>query len=754
VPLSAGHRLGPYEIVSPLGEGGMGEVYRAKDTRLGREVAVKVLADRLANDDGLSERFIREARAIAALSHPNILAIHDVGTASGFAYSVTELLEGETLRERLVTGGMPVRKATETAIQIAEGLSAAHEHGIVHRDLKPENVFVTRDGRVKILDFGLARMDRVGSSDTTLEMKTQPGTVMGTVGYMSPEQVRGMAADQRSDIFSLGALLYEMLTGRRAFRKETAAETMTAILHEDPPELSRIGKMAPELLDVIAHCLEKRCEERFQTARDLAFALRVADREERSGSSHPTRPALATPAPGAAIAVLPFRNLSAEAENEYLSDGITEEIIGALTRIETLRVASRTSSFAFKDKSEDVRSIGERLGVTTVLEGSLRRAGNRIRVAAQLVDVDSGYQLWSERYDRQMEDVFDLQDELARAIAGALKVRLVGPEDGPLVEPATENVDAYNHYLRGRYHFNRREPKSAISEFESALSLDASYVPALTGLADSYCVYGFYGGIDTRVAFAQARSAADRAAEVEPASPDAHISLGLVEHYFGWDLPRLLREHGAAIELSPGSAAAHSWYSLGLSTRQRGAEGREHAREACRLEPFSANFQANVGWSYYADGDGDIPRALTEFKRALSIDPDALYPLWSSALMQHLLGAHEDAVSTIERALALSGGRQSWYVGLQGAFLAGAGRREEALAIRRSLEERASTEYVAPFHVLPLLVALGDMDAAIDAYARALDERNALAYWTDHAFYAPLRNDPRFSELRARLAAA
>src|SRR5262249_33140176 len=256
------------------------------------------------------------------------------------------------------------------------------------------------------------------------------------------EQVRGVPADHRSDIFSLGTLLYEMLTGRRAFKKETAPETMTAILHEDPPDLSRVGKLAPELLDVITHCLEKRREERFQTARDLAFALRVADREERSGSSHPTRPALATPATGTAIAVLPFRNLSAEAENEYLSDGVTEEIIGALTRLESLRVASRTSSFAFKGKAEDVRTIGERLGVPDVLAGSLRRAGNRIRVAAQLVDVATGYQLWSERYDRQMEDVFDLQDELARAIAGALKIKLLGPEDAPLVEPATENVDA------------------------------------------------------------------------------------------------------------------------------------------------------------------------------------------------------------------------------------------------------------------------------------------------------------------------
>jgi serine/threonine protein kinase/tetratricopeptide (TPR) repeat protein len=749
--LPPGTRLGPYELTAPLGEGGMGEVYRARDARLGRDVAVKVLAERFGSDEGLRERFQREARAIAALSHPNILAIHDVGRDGERAYSVTELLEGETLRQRLGGGPIPARKAVETAGQIAEGLTAAHEHGIVHRDLKPENVFLTKDGRVKILDFGLARVD-ASDTDRTLDMNTQPGTVLGTVGYMSPEQVRGLAADARSDIFSLGAVQYEMLTGRRAFQHETAAETMTAILHEDPPEFSKIGRISPELLDLVAHCLEKQREERFQTARDLAFALRVAEREDRSGASAPGHVSSIAGAPsGPSIAVLAFRNLSADPENEYLSDGITEEIIGALTRIESLRVASRTSAFAFKGKEEDVRRIGERLGVKTVLEGSLRRAGSRIRVAAQLVDVVSGYHLWSERYDRQMEDVFDLQDELASAIADTLKVRLLGAAEAPLVTPATEDVEAYNHYLKGRYFFNRREPKSAVVELERAISLDPGYAAAYTSLCDAYCVYGFYGGIDTRVAYARGRAAAEKADELVPGAPEVHMSFALLEHYFGWDVPRLDRECRAALAAAPRSAAAHSWLSLGICFHGRAAEAREHAKEACRIEPLSANFQTNVGWTWYAERDFEKARA--EFRRALAIDPDALYPLWATGMTERVLGAHEDAVSSLTKAVAATRREQTFYVGLLGAVLAASGNRDGALALKADLLERAERGYVAPLHVLPLLVELGDLDAALEHFARAIDDRNGLAWWVlSNVLYAPLWSDQRFPALAARVA--
>ncbi|HTD53123.1 MAG TPA: protein kinase, partial [Thermoanaerobaculia bacterium] len=424
--LALGTKLGPYEIQTPLGAGGMGEVYRARDTRLSRDVAIKVLPDHLSQNAEALSRFEQEAKAVAALSHPNILSIHDFGEDRGIAYAVMELLEGETLRQRLEAADLPLRKALEFALQIAQGLAAAHERGIVHRDLKPENVFVTRDGVVKILDFGLAKAPSAAASDgksgNPTVSPTLPGVVLGTVGYMSPEQVRGEAADHRSDLFSFGAVLYEMLTGKRAFRRESDIETMMAILREEPPEVSRAAAaVSSELAETVAHCLEKSPEERFQSARDLAFALRVIERETRSGESARLvsgarmTAARASAGPEISIAVLPFRNMSTDRENEHFSDGMTEEIINALTKIEALRVTSRTSSFAFKGKDEDVRKIGAALGVRSVLEGSVRQAGRKIRITAQLINVEDGYHLWSDRYDREIEDVFAVQDEIARA---------------------------------------------------------------------------------------------------------------------------------------------------------------------------------------------------------------------------------------------------------------------------------------------------------------------------------------------------
>ncbi|HEY6146474.1 MAG TPA: serine/threonine-protein kinase, partial [Thermoanaerobaculia bacterium] len=395
MPLAPGTRLGPYEILSALGSGGMGEVYRARDGRLERMVALKALPAHLAASADALARFEREAKAVAALSHPNILAIHDFGVENGTPYAVMELLEGATLGDRLSQSSISLRKSLEWGLQIARGLAAAHERGIIHRDLKPQNIFVTRDGLVKILDFGLARQDAAagddGSGDPT---GTQEGAILGTAGYMSPEQARGRPADHRSDLFSFGAILYEMLSGRRAFHKETAVETMVAILHEEPAPLSA-NDVPAEVEQIVSHCLEKAPEDRFQTARDLAFALQVADRETRFGRPDSDSTSAGRRAPSQkssgvsvgppSIAVLPFRNMSADPAAEYFSDGMTEEIITALTGIPDLAVTARTSSFAFKGRDADVRQIGQELGVKTVLEGSVRQAGSRIRISAQLI---------------------------------------------------------------------------------------------------------------------------------------------------------------------------------------------------------------------------------------------------------------------------------------------------------------------------------------------------------------------------------
>jgi serine/threonine protein kinase/Tfp pilus assembly protein PilF len=773
--LAIGTRLGPYEIVAPIGAGGMGEVYRARDSRLERDVAVKVLPESLVRDADALARFEREAKAVASLSHPNILAIHDFGRHAGILYAVMELLEGETLRDRLAASGLSQRKAVDYALQIVQGLAAAHERGIVHRDLKPQNIFVTRDGLVKILDFGLAKtsersLDATGRGQAAAAQHptagnsvtaspplrspglTEPGVVLGTARYMSPEQVRGGAVDPRSDLFSFGSILYEMLAGEPAFRRDTDVETMMAILKEEPQPLSTAGRtIAPELADLVAHCLEKKPAERFQTARDLAFALKVIEKEGRAGSGPSSASASAAAAAAASaeasIAVLPFRNLSADREAEYFSDGMTEEIITALSKIESLHVASRTSAFAFKGRDEDVRKIGAALGVRTVLEGSVRQAGGEIRVTAQLINVADGYNLWSERYDREMKNVFALQDEISRAIAETLKVRLLPAEETRLAARGTENVEAYNDYLKGRYFFNRREAAEAIVEFERALSRDPNYTAAYTGLADSYCIFGFYGGIETREAFARAREAAQKAFELEPDSADVQVSLGLVEHYFGWDLGRQEKYLRRAIELSPRSAVGYTWLSLRLCfDPSRHAESLELARKAVELEPLSANVQTNVGWAYL--GNHQFEEASREFRQALHIDPLAPYPLWALGVAYRLMGRHAEAVTTLEKALEITMNRQSFYVGMLGAAYAAAGRRRQALGLLDELRERSRREYVSPHHVAFVCIPLGDFDLAFEYLMRACDERNCLMWWLGGSpIFDPLRSDPRFPKL-------
>jgi serine/threonine-protein kinase len=516
---------------------------------------------------------------------------------------------------------------------------------------------------------------------------------------------------------------------------------------------------------VVARCLEKKPDERFQSASDLAFVLRMLGIEPGgeapgSGASAESRPRSSavgartvSDSSRASIAVLPFRNLSADKENEYFTDGITEEIINALTKVESLRVASRTSAFAFKGRDEDIRKIGEQLGVRTVLEGSVRRAGSRLRIAAELVNVADGYHLWSDRYDREMADIFAIQDEIALAIANTLKVRLLAADEGALVSRATDDVEAYNHYLKGRYFFNRRVPREAIVEFEQAIERDPEYAPAYTGLADSYCILAFYGGIPTLEAFAKARAAASRAHDLEPESAETLVALGLVEHYFGWDFEREDRAFLRAIELAPRSADAHSWLALKRTFVDGPAAARPFALKARELEPLSPNVQVNVAWTYFAERR--FEEAEREMRRALELDPDGLYPLWAIGVTLQRMGKHAEAAAHFGHAVALTDRAQTWYLAHLGGAYASGGRREDALGVLSELRDRSSREYVAPYHFSFVHLGLGDHAEAIAALEAAAAQRNALAWWprTTPVFDA-LRGNPRFEAVLAKFVPA
>ena len=592
--IPAGTRLGPFEILAPLGAGGMGEVYRARDTRLGREVAVKVLPERLAGDPNALSRFEREARAVAALSHPNILAIHDFGEERGVRYAVTELLEGQTLRERLVRERLSWRKAAEIGIAVADGLSAAHMRSIVHRDLKPENIFLTSGGQVKILDFGLARVDAASPEQATAapteSVATEAGTVLGTLGYMSPEQVSGKSADARSDIFSFGCVLYEMLTGRRAFGGESPGQTMAAILRDQPEEVTAAGASVPDGVNrIVRRCLEKGPGERFQSAGDLSFALKESVGSGISTSA-PRRPPLsrrtglllagaavvlaalvltfrylgrgAGPGRIESLAVLPLTNLSGDPQQEYFADGMTEELITALAKVSALRVTSRTTAMRYKGSTKSLPEIAKELGVDAIVEGSVTRSGSQVKITAQLIDASRDRHLWADTFQRDLRDVLALQGEVARAVAGEIGVRLTPEERLRLTEKKTVNPEAYEAYLKGNDHLFRRtaaDARKSIEYFQQAVEKQPDYALAYAGMAEAYetAAGSAQGALSPREAFPRAKAAAMRAVELDPTLGEPHVSLAWSSFVFDRDWTtaenQFQRAHPAESKLPDGA---------------------------------------------------------------------------------------------------------------------------------------------------------------------------------------------------------
>ncbi len=747
--LAPGARLGPYEIVEIMGAGGMGEVYRARDPRLGREVAVKVIRRAAPLPPDAERRFQLEARAAGALNHPAILTVYDVGAEGGVPYVVTELLEGETLRERLRTGPPPVDDCVEYARQIVAGLAAAHEKGIVHRDLKPENLFLTRDGRVKILDFGLAKRFQGeepgrGAPDPSL---TRAGYLLGTVRYMSPEQVRGRPADPRSDIFSFGAVLYEMLSGRRAFAGESAGEAMSAVLTADPLRLSWTDIPRP-LESLARRCLNKAPEDRFQSARDLAFALEAI----AATAGAPTASAPAPPQPVPSVAVLPFVNLSADPEQDYFCEGIAEDLRNALARLPGLRVAGRSSAFRFKGRGDDLRRIGRELGVERVIEGSVRKAGARLRITVQLVSVADGYHQWSERFDRGVEDVFAVQDEITARVVEALSPRL-GGHAIPLRKRHTDDLEAYHLYLKGRYYWNKRHEGGmleGLKAFQQAIDRDPSYAPAHAGVADSYALLGsWFDVLPGHEAMPRAKAAALRALELDPELAEAHASLAWVRLHYEWDWPAAEQDFRRSLDLDPGRAATHHWYSFFLSAMGRGEEAAAEAQRAWELEPLALIINANLAQPHYFARRFD--RAIAEAEKLIRMEPAFPVAHQWLALACAAERRYGEAIAANE-AYAAAFGRTTRTLALIAHARARSGDRDGALRDLETIRALAGERHVPAAHFALVHIGLGEVDEAFRWLEQAYEERfDWLAYLAVEPLFDPVRDDPRFEALLGRL---
>ena len=725
--LSPGSKLGPYEILTAIGSGGMGEVWKARDTRLGRIVAIKKVKEQH------SERFKQEARSIAALNHPNICQIFDIGDD----YLVLEYVEGKPL-----SSPQSEQEAVKLAIQITMALEEAHQHGIIHRDLKPSNILVTDKGAVKLLDFGLAKLyeqDQSFSSLPTEEFPaTQAGAILGTVAYMSPEQAQGQPADTRSDIFSFGLVLYEMLSGRRAFAGENPIATAMAVVKDKPHPL----KTSPALEKIVKRCLEKNSSDRYQRMSELKVDLVKATAKKVTVSSEEPQPS---------IAVLPFADMSPGKDNEWFSDGLAEEIINALTKIPKLKVIARTSAFAFKDKEQDIRRIAEALDVSNILEGSVRKAGDKIRITAQLIKAEDGSHLWSERFDRDMADVFAVQDEISQAIAEKLRVQLSG--DQPLVNRSTKNEEAYNLYLKGRYYFLKSTPEGWTKSkecYEQALAIDPNYALAWYGLAYYFTLLRHAGFIPSREAHKQSRYAVLKSLEYDKQLSEAHSIMGeLLAIEFDWKGAE--REFHRALALNPRSADVLHRYSIFyLLPMMRFEEALEAVRKAVEQDPLSAFHQMNLGRVYIYIRQYD--RAIEQFKNALEFDPNlqAINMLIGHAYLEK--GEYEEAIRVLKRFIKEYPVPDVFSLGLLGYACGKAGYVDEAKKILEELQDLNRKSHVTAYHLGLIYFGFGEEEKGFDWLNKAVDEHESIILFLHlDSSFDPLRSHPRYKALLRKM---
>lgn len=651
--LATGIKLGPYEILAKLGEGGMGIVYQARDPRLERDVAIKVLPDRYVMDKVALARFQRETKVVASLSHPNIRSIYDLGLQGNQSYAVMELLDGETLAERLKREPLHWLETATIALAVAEGLFAAHSKGIIHRDIKPKNIFLTKNGTVKILDFGLAHREpsetKKRDKEDTITLKTLPGTIIGSYPYMSPEQISGKPVDKRSDIFSFGCVLYEMITGKSPFLKKGPASILAAVLNESPiiTQGSKIG-IPENFTQIISICLEKNPNNRFQSAQEIIDKLRPLEKNKIVKLNRSVR---------ASVAVLPFVNMSPDKKNEYFGDGLAEELINSLFKVEGLHVASRTSSFTYKGKNQDIRHIGEQLNVSTVLEGSVRRSGNRLRVTAQLIDTVNGYHLWSDIFDREIDDVFEIQFEISESIAQALRIVLSNQEKSALLHVPTNNIEAYNYCLQGRqyfYQFTRKGFEQARKFFAQALNLDPNYASAYAWA--SYCysfTYSWFNASETNLNKADKTSL--NALKLGPELAESHVARGMALTLLN-KLQEAREEFELALKQNPELYDAYYFYARVCFTQGELEKAAALAEKANELHPDDWNTPCLLGMIYKSLGNKEkhkesLIRGLDAIEKQMKMFPDDARILYLGGAVSIRLGKNKQGLKWAELAL-------------------------------------------------------------------------------------------------------
>jgi len=780
-----------FRVIEKLGEGGMGVVYKAIDTRLNRPVALKFLPDKLARDSQALERFRREARAASALNHPGICTIYDIGEHDGRAFIAMEFIDGETLRSHIHGKALPLEETLRLGIQIAEALDAAHSEGIIHRDVKPANIFVTRRGQAKVLDFGLAKLVPKGianadsdSGGATTDSTSIVGIISGTPAYMSPEQVRGDNLDGRTDIYSLGLLLFEMATGRQAFSGGTGGVIIEAVLTRPPVPARTINpEIPPQLEEIISKALHKDREQRYQHAGEVRAELQQLERgpdsgwrarqetaqsvlSSNTGRLHTTAEQKAadstaqTSAPRTervsriidSIAVLPFENASRDAEHEYLGDGIAGSLINILATIPKLRVMAQSTVFRYKGRGMDAQAVGRELNVRAVLTGRIMQSGGALRIGTELVDVPTGSQLWGGQYDRKPGDIFAIQDEISGEISEKLRLKLTRAEKKRLTKRETVDAEAYRLYLKGRHHWNKWTEDGfykAIEYFQQAVEKDPSYALAYTGLADSYVLLGWNSYLPQKDAFPKAKRAAMGALRLDPELGEAHTSEAAVLWLHDWRWPEAGSEFQRSLALSPSHPTASHWYAEYLMTMGRHAEAIEQMKKSQELDPLSLIISVAIGWAFYMGRKYD--EAIEQFRRTVELDPNYPVTYWILGLVLRKMGRHEMAIAEGEKGVNLSGGSPLMKAALA-QTLATAGASERALQTLDELIELAKQKYVASYFFAGIHIGLGEQDRAMEYLEKSYEEHS---HWLMYLHMDPgmdgLKPNQRFQELLRRV---